>query len=179
LALQAGSSLAKYISMKKLILLLSLVLPITVMANFCEELMPTNDELVLNTEELKFITLMNAYRQAQKPALPPLKVSVTLMRAARWQSNDMYSLGYCDHIDSLKRDAQPRLKAFGYDYKTSWGENVALGFQTAERVFEAWKASPGHNRTMLKPNLKVLGIGKVGDAWTLAVGGVEDELLNY
>ena len=40
------------------------------------------------------------------------------------------------------------------------GENIAAGsaYTTAAAVFAAWKASPGHNTIMLKPEFKVIGI---------------------
>jgi MYXO-CTERM domain-containing protein len=52
----------------------------------------------------------------------------------------------------------------GYDAacgpSTAVGENIAAGQWTAVEVFEAWRGSPGHNRNMLDPAFRVVGIGR-------------------
>lgn len=51
-----------------------------------------------------------------------------------------------------------------YGYK---GENIAVGYQTAEDVFEGWQetdekySGQGHRRNMLSSNFKAIGIGHV------------------
>jgi uncharacterized protein YkwD len=137
----------------------------------------SSDEPVITADEMEFVEIINQYRQSQRPALVPLKVSKSLQRAARWLSEDMDRLNYCDHVDSLGRDTKPRMQHFGYDFRGGWGENVGLGFPTAQRMFDGWRKSPGHNRNMLKPNIRVMGIANVRGAWTLKVGDFEDELL--
>jgi len=100
----------------------------------------------------------------------------TLTMAADWLSRDMAEKGYFSHIDSLGRDPGVRLAAFGYH--DGWGENIAAGYQTANAVFAAWKASPGHNEGMLNGGFRTIGIGRVylpgshfGWYWTTDFGG--------
>lgn len=38
------------------------------------------------------------------------------------------------------------------------GENIAMSYKTAEKVMNAWKASPGHNSTMLKSTFTKVGV---------------------
>ncbi len=41
----------------------------------------------------------------------------------------------------------------------SWGENIAMGFDTPEGVFEAWSSSEAHLQNMLKSKFNYIGIG--------------------
>lgn len=41
----------------------------------------------------------------------------------------------------------------------SWGENIAMGFDTPEDVFEVWKNSEAHRLNMLKEKFNYIGIG--------------------
>ena len=57
----------------------------------------------------------------------------------------------------------------------------AAGYSAAQAVFNGWKASSGHNKNMLNPNFKVIGIGfaTVSTApykyyWTTDFGGKVD-----
>src|SRR5271154_4367549 len=87
---------------------------------------------VLNTEELTFLSLINAYR-AQNGA-GPLQVSLALQNAAIWDSDDMATNNYVSHTDSENRDPFTRLVDFGYPY-SPWGENIASGSQDAQTTF--------------------------------------------
>ena len=94
----------------------------------------------------------------------------------------MAAYGYMAHADPappVARSAAERLQACGY--AAGWGENIAAGQTTATAVFNAWKASSGHNANMLNPNFKVIGIGMAqvagspyGTYWTTGFGGVVD-----
>jgi hypothetical protein len=50
------------------------------------------------------------------------------------------------------------MRAEGYDYNTSMGENIAVGYETAEEAFEAWRNSPSHNAAMLDGRYRMIGI---------------------
>jgi uncharacterized protein YkwD len=39
------------------------------------------------------------------------------------------------------------------------GENLAIGYGTAQTVFDAWMASPGHKANILRPEFRSMGIG--------------------
>ena len=71
---------------------------------------------------------------------------------------------YFSHTDSLGRDPFQRMAAFGYNYNTWKGENLAAGADTAQGAFNLWKNSPGHNANMLNANFKVIGIARVYSA---------------
>jgi hypothetical protein len=70
----------------------------------------------------------------------------------------------------------------GYDYPNSYrAENLAVGYETAEKAFEAWRASSGHNANMLDGDQKVIGIARVhvpgsayGWYWTTDFGSEVD-----
>ncbi len=108
---------------------------------------------------------------------PPLKVSVALVRAAEWMSNDMAHNDNFDHTDSHGRDFAARLKAFGYNKPTK-GENIAAGDSAAAATVSQWKNSPGHRANMLNSKFKVMGVGRAQDPgsefgwyWTADFGG--------
>ena len=69
----------------------------------------------------------------------------------------------------------------GYDYNAYIAENLAAGYESAEKSFEAWRASPGHDRNMLDRNQGVVGIARVyvpgsehGWYWTTDFGSERD-----
>ena len=136
--------------------------------------------VVLDPEEQAFCTQINQYRAAHGVA--PLRVSVSLANAADWMSNDMATKNYFAHTDSLGRTFSTRLKAFGYTFNTTRGENLAAGNATAAGAFAQWKASAGHNTNMLSSSYKVIGIARAYSAtarykwyWTTDFGGYVDQ----
>lgn len=56
------------------------------------------------------------------------------------------------------------LSEFGIVYN-SCGENIAIGFNDAKAVVNAWMNSSGHRANILNPNFKFMGIGKSGTGW--------------
>ena len=139
-----------------------------------------------DSEELKFLKLINQYRQSK--GLTPLILSDALTVASERHSRDMGRHNFFAH-NSLKSSHFPagsepwdRMKLSGYDYPNSYrAENLAAAYETAEKAFEAWRKSPGHNRNMLDGNQKVIGIARVrvpGSAydwyWTTDFGSEVD-----
>jgi uncharacterized protein YkwD len=136
----------------------------------------TSADTGLDSEELAFITLINNWR-AQNGA-GPLTVTSTITNATEWMNNDMGTNHYFSHTDSLGRSPWDRMCYYGYCYNTWKGENIAAGFTTAQSVFDAWKASSGHNANMLNANFKVMGLSRLyvagsdyGWYWTNDFGG--------
>ena len=130
----------------------------------------------LDGEEQAFLTLINNYRTQN--GLGTLSLNTELTNASDWMSNDMAVNNYFSHTDSLGRDPFQRMAAFGYNYNTWKGENLAAGVDTAQAAFNLWKNSPGHNANMLNANFKVIGIARVYGAgttygwyWTNDFGG--------
>ena len=137
---------------------------------------PTTASPPLDAEEQLFVGLINQYRQQN--GLGTLAIDTSLQNAAEWMSTDMGVNNYFSHTDSLGRDPFVRMNAFGYNYNTWKGENIAAGTSSAQTVFDLWKGSSGHNANMLNPNYKVMGIARddtpgsgYGWYWTNDFGG--------
>ena len=96
---------------------------------------------ILDANEQEFLKLINEYRTAN--GVPALKVSISLTNASRWKSNDMGAKNYFAHNDLDGRDPFQRMIAFGYNYNTWLGENIAAGYSDASSTFTQWKNSPG------------------------------------
>lgn len=140
----------------------------------------------LSTAEKQFLTLINQYRATKK--LAPVQASKTLNIASYKHSLDMGKRKYFAHntktpLPAGQSGALPwdRMKDAGYGYNTYKGENIAAGYSSAQAVFNGWKASSGHNKNMLNPNFKVIGIGFVNVTgspykyyWTTDFGGKVD-----
>ncbi|MDP1850721.1 MAG: CAP domain-containing protein [Solirubrobacteraceae bacterium] len=120
---------------------------------------------VLDAEERALRSQINAYRAARGRA--PLRVSAPLTRSAQWLSRDMAAKDYLDHVDSRGRDFDRRIAAFGFRGPTK-GENLAGGAPDAAATFAMLKGSASHRRTMLRANLRLIGIGRAyGEGSTL------------
>lgn len=130
---------------------------------------------VLDAEEQALCHAINTFRAEHGRA--PLKVSVALVRASEWMSNDMARNDNFDHTDTHGRDFATRLNAFGYTKPTK-GENIAGGEPTGSATVTQWKNSPPHRANMLNPKFKVMGVGRAHNAdsmlgwyWTADFGG--------
>ncbi len=138
-----------------------------------------------DAEELRFLRLLNEYRQSN--GAKPLILSDTLTAAAERHSQDMARYDFFSH-GTVRSSYYPagsrpwdRMAAEGYAYDTYRGENLAVGYETAEQAFRAWQNSPGHNRVMLDGRYRVIGIARVHAPgsryrwyWTTDFGAVED-----
>lgn len=138
-----------------------------------------------DAEELKFLGLINDYRDEN--GLRPLVLSDTLTVASERHDKDMAEYGFFAH-DTQKSSYYPagsepwdRMEAEGYRYNTARGENLAVGYETAEQVMKAWKESPSHNAAMLDGNYRVMGVARInvpgsvhGWYWTTDFGGYVD-----
>lgn len=161
----------------------ALVFTLALVCNFIYSTPQHAQSVTLDAEEQAFLTLINNYRQQN--GLTPLQASVSLTTAAKWMSGDMAQKNYFSHTDSLGRDPFTRMRAYGYNYNTYMGENIAAGYSDAANTFNQWKNSSGHNANMLNPNYKVIGIGRVANAsstyryyWTTDFGGYVDQVIS-
>jgi len=141
------------------------------------------DAETYDAEELRFLQLINDYRQDN--GAPPLILSDTLALSAQHHSQDMARYHFFAHNTASSsyypRGARPwdRMRDEGYTYNTFKGENIAVGYESAERSFAAWRNSPSHNAAMLDENYRVIGIARIklpGSRWywTTDFGGVLD-----
>jgi uncharacterized protein YkwD len=112
----------------------------------------------IDSEERALLGLINGYR-AQN-GLGSLSLNSTLSQAAAWMTNDLATNGYFSHTDSLGRS--PYRRAIDCGYAAGAGENLGggTGLESAQSVFEAWKASPGHNANILGAFFHEIGIAR-------------------
>lgn len=127
----------------------------------------------LDAQELQVVELFNQARA--QSGLAPYKVSPNLNRAAAWKSADPSASGSTfSHTDSLGRMPSQRAQDCGYGGGA--GENIAWGFGSAQSVVNAWLNSPGHRAAILG-NYQVVGIGRIGTAWTANFGMYDDSVV--
>lgn len=70
----------------------------------------------------------------------------TISIAAQRHANDMVNRNYFSH-DTQTCDWGPLQRSLNAGTRGN-GENIARGYRSAERMFEAWRTSEGHNRNM-------------------------------
>lgn len=90
-------------------------------------------------------------------ALPPLRVSETLVRAAQLKADDMAAKGYFAHISPDGTTPWHWFAEAGYQF-TYAGENLAINFDDSAAVYAAWMDSPGHRANILGPQYTEIGI---------------------
>ena len=104
------------------------------------------------------VSLVNAHRASL--GLSQLAVSPTLAASAYWKARHMAEYGYMAHNDPappVGRTTGDRMQTCGYT--SSWGENIAAGYPTAQQVFQGWLNSPGHKSNMENPAWRAMGAG--------------------
>lgn len=106
----------------------------------------------------RIMSLTNQVRNSL--GLNGLVESVELSRAAYGKAEDMLIQQYFDHIGPDRRQLADWLKSTGYNYAIA-GENLAIGFDNAETVVDAWTRSKTHYANMIDPDFKEIGVGVV------------------
>lgn len=135
------------------------------------------DQTTLDTVAL----LINDARKEQ--SLPPLQRNTRLDIAAQMHAQDMSERGYFNHASPEGELFPERIKRAGYPEDApgpgcncqvfiEYGENIALGQPTAERVVTAWLNSPDHRANILEPGFTDVGYGKVGNYWVQDFGNM-------
>ncbi len=131
------------------------------------------EDQAIDAQEQALLGLINQYRQSYgKPALA-MHSGVT--RAAAWFSRDMATKNYFpyNHVDSNGRTVDQRLAWCGVTF-SNWAENIYAGSGEAQRVFDAWRTSSGHNANLLRDGVTSAGIARAYNSastykwyWTL------------
>lgn len=100
-----------------------------------------------------------------------LTVNEKLTKAAQDHSADMAAHSNMSHTGSDGSDPGQRITRAGYTWRT-YGENVAYGYSTPEKVMEGWMNSPGHRQNILNCSFKEIGIGlaQPNRYWTQSFG---------
>jgi uncharacterized protein YkwD len=131
----------------------------------------------MDGDEQAVLQLINNYR-AQN-GLGQLVAVQVLGAAADYHSFDMATNNYFSHTLSSGISWSQNMTNFGYPTGGWRGENIAAGYPTPQSVFDGWRASPGHNATMLDPSAKAIGVGFAynansgfGSYWTTDFGDI-------
>ncbi|MET9883805.1 CAP domain-containing protein [Streptomyces sp. NPDC006430] len=115
------------------------------------------------------LALVNQERAAAGCSAVSLNAKLT--KAAQDHSADMASHSNMSHTGSDGSDPGTRITRAGYAW-TTYGENVAYGYSTPEKVMEGWMNSQGHRENILNCSFKEIGIGlaQPGNYWTQDFG---------
>lgn len=126
------------------------------------------------------LILVNGERA--KAGLPPLRMQLLLEQAAQEHATDMQEHAYFSHDAPDGRTVEKRIGATGYlraPCSCSWvytfGENIAEGFGTPEKVMDGWMRSPDHRENILRAEYREIGIGIRGTVWVQDFGAVYEK----
>ena len=115
------------------------------------------------TEAFRVLELVNEQRAAN--GLKPLKMDLTLLETGMKRAEE------CRIFHSHTRPNGEQYTTL-FPHTTYWGENIAIGYPTAEEVVNAWMNSPGHRANILNSRFSSIGIGVFChngiSAWTQA-----------
>jgi uncharacterized protein YkwD len=117
----------------------------------------------------RIVELVNNERG--KAGCSPVTLNATLTKAAQAHSEDMAAHQNMSHTGSDGSDPGDRITRAGYSWST-YGENVAYGYATPEKVMAGWMSSPGHKANILNCSFKEIGVGlaQPNDYWTQDFG---------
>jgi uncharacterized protein YkwD len=113
-----------------------------------------NDELVLAMEVLRLVNV-----ERDKLGLDPVEWSDQLAQISHEYACDMIQGQFFSHVNPITGEG-PGERAIkgGYLFRLL-GENLAVGFNTAEIVMSEWMDSPDHRANILNPTWKEMGVG--------------------
>jgi len=116
-------------------------------------------------QEAAVAELVNRQRAAH--GLKPLTLSAELCRKARIKSQDMAQKRYFSHDSPTYGSPFDMMHSLGISYRSA-GENIAMGYSTAEAVMDGWMNSEGHRANILNASFTTIGVGYVanGNYWT-------------
>ena len=77
----------------------------------------------------------------------------------------MKSGGYFSHESPTYGTPFEMMQQLGISYRTA-GENIAMGYSTAEAVVNAWMNSESHRANILNGTYTQIGVGEAGGYWT-------------
>lgn len=137
---------AFFVAMKLIVVILALALPLEVFV------LPD----VLAQEQKEIMTLTNSVRTSQ--GLKALAIQPDLISSAQAKAEDMATNEYFSHTSPSGRTVRDFVRQAGYKYSVA-GENLAMGFTTAEQVVEAWKQSPTHYANLIDKDFVDFGVG--------------------
>jgi uncharacterized protein YkwD len=132
--------------MKRLLILLTLLLPIIVVTG-CGRRGEDSVEAGAEISKAEVMLAHNKERAMQKA--PDLRKDAVLEeRAQKWAE-------WMSQNNSL---VHSRLSMTGTTY-TTMGENIAMGYPSVDSVMKGWMDSPGHRKNILNPKYTHAGFG--------------------
>ncbi len=112
----------------------------------------------LYEEGKKIIALTNQVRS--NLGLNILQENEQLNESAMYKAQDMLINQYFAHTSPNGQKLSNWMNKANYNYKFA-GENLAIGFDTAESVIDAWKKSPTHYSNIIDPDYTDIGVGAI------------------
>jgi len=105
----------------------------------------------------RLLELTNRQRLAN--AVPPVRLSDILNRAAENHAQDLADHNFVSHTGSDGSSIGSRADRVNYRWRTL-GENIYRGVGSSpERAIAGWMRSPGHRRNLLDPRFGEVGFG--------------------
>ncbi|GAA1600553.1 hypothetical protein GCM10009804_66460 [Kribbella hippodromi] len=109
-----------------------------------------------NAQERQVLEYTNRIREQQ--GCGPLRLDSALVEAAGRHASDMVRRHYMDHTNPDGEGPGDRMAAAGYR-GSGWGENIAAGYDSAQKVVAAWMKSDGHRKNILNCRFTSIGVG--------------------
>lgn len=111
---------------------------------------------LLSEQSVKIIELTNKIRAGI--GVPALKENSILNHAAYNKAQDMLIRQYFSHVGPDNKKLSDWMKTAGYGFSVA-GENLAMGFSSAEDVVNAWVASKTHYANLIDNDFTEIGVG--------------------
>jgi uncharacterized protein YkwD len=102
--------------------------------------------------------------------LAPLRINSRLEAAADDRVIDMFGKHYFGHVSPDGIQPWSWVEQRGYDYR-EFGENLAVGYTSADSVVDGWMHSPGHRANVLNRNFEEVGVAVVQESPTRGFRG--------
>lgn len=100
----------------------------------------------------------------RKFGLPEMRADPILSAIAQAHAEDMLKRHYFEHNTPEGLTPFQRMDQAGLQYNAA-AENIAMGVNDANKVFDVWLASPGHRANLLNKVYGRHGIGFAGGYW--------------
>lgn len=117
---------------------------------------------VLTVQANNIVTLTNTLRE--RTGLFPYKPASPLERSSENKADDMADRQYFSHRSPDGKTITSWIDEQGYDYAVA-GENLAMGFHTAEDVVAAWTKSTTHYANLIDRDFQDVGVGVVSGTY--------------
>lgn len=118
-----------------------------------------SDEEFLNVNRHRILALTNQERQSKN--LPKLKYRIDIQDYVDLRAREISEKWSHDRPDGTKFNSG--LASYNFSYA---GENIAAGYQGAEKVVEGWINSRGHYENLMHPKFSHLTVGIYRDKKT-------------